>query len=526
MYNSFSKEGQTSWFRSFIGQQLRLFILFPLVLFCFCHAALGQNIIKLTHPIEVVLKRKIGIQHMAGDKLILTELHGPDYDMDFQTAFKALDTNGRAYFISLNQAKKFRYINIHQVEQIWQIELIKDKTYLKWLRDNYQLKLRRTLHDEANDYINSLASAKRFYEDPYFEDYLYTLMNKIHPSRLVDQRPGSLFIKILKDPNPNAISLPNGCIILSTGLLSLLQSEDELVAILSQQMAHFILDHHIKSYNEAQKRQQRAVFWSNFATAVALSGEVHMAMNDPTYIGGDLTWSTSVLASVISQDVLSRLSMVYTHQLEKEADRVTQSVLRQLNYSDSSMATVLQRIQHYYYTNKKEFELQPFGLFPHLNARISALGYVHNLHLQGSNQFRIKTSAFHSHNAWIELWQNANFEAASQLAQINLDNEVATEIDYIAKAVALRRLSNQPKELFEAVSLLHVAKTLQITPYLMVHKEEALCYLKLNQPQEAKFALETYLNKLLELRANNSNNTEVEDEIVWSKQLLIKWEKL
>ena len=156
------------------------------------------------------------------------------------------------------------------------------------LSKGLQYELRNESNNEAIEYINTLNKYNRFFEDEYFEDYMYTLINKIHKGILNDERPGNIYLKILKDPEPNAFALTNGCIVVTTGLLSTIQSEDELIGILAHEIAHFALDHQIINYNKEQDRKKRAEFWATFATVAAASADVYLSINNDNHIPGVL----------------------------------------------------------------------------------------------------------------------------------------------------------------------------------------------------------------------------------------------
>ncbi|OGI16823.1 MAG: hypothetical protein A2287_00930 [Candidatus Melainabacteria bacterium RIFOXYA12_FULL_32_12] len=51
---------------------------------------------------------------------------------------------------------------------------------------------------------------------------------------------------VIKDPNINAFASPGGYIYVTTGMLDFLETESELAAVLSHEMAHIVAKHHIK----------------------------------------------------------------------------------------------------------------------------------------------------------------------------------------------------------------------------------------------------------------------------------------
>ena len=54
---------------------------------------------------------------------------------------------------------------------------------------------------------------------------------------------------LLRVNDENVYMYSNGTMVIHTGLLSALHTEDELVAILSHEIAHFVLDHSVQNVN-------------------------------------------------------------------------------------------------------------------------------------------------------------------------------------------------------------------------------------------------------------------------------------
>ena len=114
----------------------------------------------------------------------------------------------------------------------------------------------------------------------------------------------------------------------------------------------------------------------------------------------------------------------------------------------------------------------------------------------------------------------------------NIDNNVATESDYIVKAVVKRRLSNTKESNEDVINLLNKAKTLNVTPYILLSKEEGITYIRLGKKIEAKKAFQTYLALLseskekIEIKELKNNNKALENEIDWTKKMIFKVDNL
>ena len=102
------------------------------------------------------------------------------------------------------------------------------------------------LANEIESFLNENAS---IYEKKNVNDYLTKLANTISPIKTIRFR-----VKVLEDRIPNAFALPNGAIYINTGLIGMMESEDELVTILGHEMAHVILRHSLRKVRNIKNK--------------------------------------------------------------------------------------------------------------------------------------------------------------------------------------------------------------------------------------------------------------------------------
>lgn len=484
----------------------------------------GQNDITFKEPLKIIASEKVNSEIKKEMTLFATNIvHNNTLQI---TEIIAKNIDGGLVRFESKKINSFEFQEIDNIEKVWDKNLLIGGTYTNLLTKGLQYELRNELNNEATEYINTLSTYDRFFDDEYFEDYIYTLINKIHTGILRDKRPGNIFIKIIKDPEPNAFALPNGCLIISTGLLSTIQSEDELVGILAHEIAHFALDHQILNYNKEIDRKKRAEFWSTFATVIAASADAYLTVNNNNHVPGILTASTAVFASAFSDEITNRLGVKYNQNQEIEADKASKEILEVLEYDKLGLSSALLKIKNYCIITGNYLALSGSGTHPSLDTRIRVLGKVENLEKFVQAPFLKKVSLINSYNAWIELWYFAHHLAADDLVSRNITNGIATESDYIVKAVVKRRLSNTKESNEEVIRLLSKAKTLNVTPYILLNKEEGITYIRLNKKAEAKRAFQTYLTLLNELTELKNNNKALEDEITWTKKMIFKIDNL
>ncbi len=501
-----------------------IFILFSLKLFILY----GQNEIIFKHPLKVVASEKINSDVRKGSEVILTGMAFVYLDNFPKLYIKGKTIAGQSVLIEPKKENQVEFKEIDNVDKVWDKHLVLNGTYGSILNNGYQYDFRNDLNSEAVDYVNAIASKGGFFDDKYFEDYMYTIINKIHSGLLNDERPGNLFIKILKDPQPNAFVLPNGSVVISTGLLSTIQSEDELVGVLAHEIAHFVLDHPILNYNKEVDRKKKAEFWSGVATIFAAGAEVFLASNDKDYIPGAILTSTAIASSVVSSEIISRLGVKYSQSQELAADKAAKDILEVLDYDKLGLSAALLRIKKYCYLTGNYLALSGSGSHPSISTRIDVLGAVTNFEKFTQPQFLKKVSLINSYNAWIELWYYVHHGAALDLASRNILNGIGTESDYIVKAMVMRRTSNSSQSNEEVISLLNKAKSLSVTPYKMIDKELGITYLRLEKKNDAKSALQVYLASLTQLEKEFRSNSDrgmrenLIEEINWAKQMIFK----
>src|SRR5215831_6386761 len=110
--------------------------------------------------------------------------------------------------------------------------------------------------------------------------------------------------RALRDPQPNAFALPNGSIYVTTGLLSLVDNESQVAAILAHEMTHVLRRH-----TYLQNRSNRKKFLTmNVIAAVGAYA--------PTGAVGTIIQIATTIAPLI---VIATM-FGYSRDLEREAD--------------------------------------------------------------------------------------------------------------------------------------------------------------------------------------------------------------
>lgn len=412
--------------------------------------------------------------------------YSPKSEAEFLTeVFYLEDDKGNQVDISskVSDCFEFKYDNI---QQLWDANIITNVLYnLK--KKGFQYDLRSEMESDALDYIQKIKSYGLELNDPYLETYIYSLVAKIAPTQLIDGRPGSINLLIQQNPSINACCYPNGTIVLNTGLLAVLHSEDELVAILAHEIAHFILDHSVQNVNAAISRQKRAEFWAAVATGITAVAEGYAASQNEYYIPGAATIGMAVLSTSIASQVIERLGMKYNHEQENEADRLAKEALKILGYNENALATALSRLESEYIKERNNAMYINSYTHPALKKRIENAGTPTTTE---DKQFEQVISFAVSSVAMMK-YADRRFRQCLPYVTQNIENDVATADDYILKANCLLSTRDDNGGNKEALELINKAKQLD-SNNINIFKSEIIATLRLDDKEKALDLLSQY----------------------------------
>jgi hypothetical protein len=315
--------------------------------------------------------------------------------------------------------------------------------------------------------------------------------------------------------------------VVNTGLLASLHSEDELVAILSHEIAHFVLDHSVINVNRAIARQKRAEFWAALATGLTAAAEVTVASKNSHYVPGAATIGMAAIAGSIASQVVDRLGMKYNHEQETEADQTAITVLKILGYDTNALATALSRIEKYYVTERMTAMYFATYTHPVLMERIAKCGTPQT----ATNKDFEKIVSFAVTNVASLKFEDRRFRQCIPYVKQNIENNVATSEDYILMANCLLNTQNTETSNREVIEYIQKAKQLDASN-INIYKVEVLAKLRQNKKSEAIELLKKYIQNLQTMKATMNDilnetvweqtNSFISSEQYWASQMLIK----
>jgi beta-barrel assembly-enhancing protease len=253
------------------------------------------------------------------------------------------------------------------------------------------------LLEKANEIDQTLNDHGAVYEDAKLSEYVTALGDDLLPP---GPEPEHVVWKfhVLRDPVPNAFSLPNGSIYVNAGLLALLENEAQLASVLAHEEAHVIYRH---GYLENRNYRKKALT-ANILGAVLLGG----------------------LAPVIAEAALNG----YSRELEKEADLHAVAAINMADYSTEEMVQAFKLME-----TSHELELSR-GFYqdhPKLEDRI---GYVTEA---------IHATTPHTHHPLVE--EERYMAAIEKVSRDDVGMDVREDRERTAVAVAERLVKQDPK---------------------------------------------------------------------------------
>lgn len=479
-----------------------------------------------------VANKKVSTKIIEGSKVELIEINANAVtNGSFPTNTATILINGEIESISYSQLDRITFTPTNNKE-FWINQALKQSTYKNLLSNGFQYKQRRELEDDAIEYLNYVRNNNLFFDDSYLESYLYSLTYRIYPKSISDGRPGILNIKILRDFTPNAFILPNGTMFVTTGLLSTINSEDELIGVLAHEISHFVLDHSVININKAIQRKMNAEFWAAFATVAAAATEGYFMSKSSYYRPGALTYNTAVIAQSIANSVEERMCLKYSREQEIEADKCAVELLKYIAVNPLALSSALSKIKSYCILNGNYIALSGEGSHPALDERIKIIGQPTNFL---DIKYDRKISFVNTFNSIVEL-NNQHFVSCINLAKRNIDANVATEDDYLLVAIATINMFDNEQKNLESLELINKAKSLKVYPSLNLSKQEVIVLIRLKRLNDAKLCLQKYKeeldieklnnNKIIDAQQWSASNLYISKEYEWTVKMINKVDKL
>ena len=414
----------------------------------------------------------------------------------------AVEMNGIQETIPLNEMGHIAISAPQTDREFWQQIYLKNHLYEYFSDRGYKHKLRQESDEECLEYVQGVFS-------------------KLNATTIDSNRGESLNIRIIQSPEPDAFMLPNGSMVISTGLLCTLDSEDELAAVIACELGHFVLDHQVNNIYRAERRAKRAAFWADvFATTASAALDVAYWDDNEDAYAVSLVADIGAIASLLSIPATDRLGMKYKTSQEISSDRLARQLLAFKGYNPDGIASALGKIIGYYNLHQRNKDIPRYGSIGNLQKRIEKAGESHSL---SARPYLRTTSDVVSFNASMN-YANKRYKETARLIRKNIDNRLATDNDYIILVKAEMALSNTEEVNNRCLAMLDKAQEMAGTsPNLDIYKQKILLLMRMNKQAQAADILKEYITLLSAYEGQGIEGTEKEwtnKEIGWANQML------
>ncbi len=168
---------------------------------------------------------------------------------------------------------------------------------------------------------NKLMETAIVYDDDALSDYVTEIGNRI--AQVGDRPDLDYRFFVIDSPAINAFALPGGYIYVNRGLITYLNSEAELAAVLAHEIAHVTARHSVQQHARGRLAQ----------TAAQVGGLATAVVTGSGYVGSQI----SQVASIWARAGLSG----YGREHELEADQFGAEYLREAGYDPMAMIDTL-----------------------------------------------------------------------------------------------------------------------------------------------------------------------------------------
>lgn len=404
----------------------------------------------------------------------------------------------------------------------WQSKQLSNDLISYYEKKGYQEAMRKEQSQEADEYLRELEKSNLFYEDAAVEDYLQCLLLSIIPEQMAVNREGVPQIRVLKSPSPDMLMLGNHCLLVSTGMLTTLDTEEELYAVLAREVAHYVLDHAIITVNKNIARARRAEFWGAVVNEVVAATEEYLYERYDYYVPGLIFTTNDVVQALVNENIMNRMGLDYSEKQEEEADEVVGKFMDLMGNNRGALVSALTKINAYYERERDVEALSKYGIYGSLAKRLEKMGKAPMM--EEDRNYLKKVSGVVSFEAAMQDY-NKDYKESRRIAMKNIDNGMACSDDYLMVARSIMKLSNTQEANKECVAYLDKADEVSKVTNLNICKMRILLLLRENKQMDAVGLLHQY-QSLLDAMFQQPHTEEdaqwIAAEHTWAEKLLAR----
>lgn len=318
-----------------------------------------------------------------------------------------------------------------------------------------------------------LNSSSYIYEDPVLSAYVNEVAQNLIPQD-IRGKGLSFQVRVIRNPLLNAFAYPNGAIYVHTGLISKMENEAQLAALLGHEMSHVTHRHAIENYRSVKN-------------TTAVLATIQMA-SVPFGAYGSLANALGTLGAMASVTGYSR-------ELETEADNVGLVLLINAGYDPKEAPKLFEHLKRDVEQQEKK-EPFFFGTHPRLQERINnytrliKTKYPDATGMKNTQRFTNIISPLILDNAMMDLSMGRFSSAEDGIERfLEIDPQNSRAHFYMGELYRQRNDEADREKALNEYSL-----SIQYDPSNPApHKGLGLIYYKLERYREAKAEFEKYL---------------------------------
>lgn len=188
---------------------------------------------------------------------------------------------------------------------------------------------------EQEYYIGRAVAARMFTSyQPLDQDVTNRYLNELGQTlAMASDRPetfGGYHFMLIESDEINAFAAPGGLILISTGMLDLCQTEDELAAVLAHEICHVVGKHGLRAIKNSRL--------TSALTILATESARNFGSSELKQLVADFEGSIDDITSTLMVNGYSR-------GLEEEADQMAIIILERVGYDPKALPSMLKEMQ-------------------------------------------------------------------------------------------------------------------------------------------------------------------------------------
>lgn len=380
---------------------------------------------------------------------------------------------------------------------------------------DWHYKDRRQLKKLTDDYQQAIAEAEGFWRHLQVQDYLQRQLLIVQPNPMMPGRPGAFRIRVLSTTTPNALALNDGTILLTTGLLTTLETEAQLRALLAHEIAHVVLDHALVSYRSGKRRSKARKVLGTLVGGV--TSVVTPGLGGPAPLESTVYGLSSDLATrYLDREFIAAAGLEYNRSQERAALRLAQRWLSAHDVRSDALYNALQLLAR----DSKTTSTVDGATFAdsHPGEVAQRDDFAALIEEQGGDPtvldafsgapdtgYDTALAAVLEHEGEMDLAAR-RFHAAHRVLDRALQTDWTTPHTFLFKAIAIRNTTPGTNGIETALTHLDEAERAAETPEPRIEAERALLRVRQNDPKQARRHLARCRDQIEQLRADTASS--------------------